>query len=324
MTGGRSATRTLILVLVGLVTVSGLAMAQEPPRTGWGDPDLQGVWDFRTITPLQRPEDLGDKAFLTAEEAAEREQAAVERDIRLWEREAQRTEAGGNVGGYNNFWMDNGTRFIETLRTSLIIDPPNGRFPELTDEGRERARIDRGSFTVELPTTYTDLNTYDRCIQGFNAGPPIAPGGYNQNVQIFQTPTHMVMLTEMVHTTRVIPLDGTPHLDDSVQQWSGDSRGHWEGDTLVVESRNFAQKRAWRGATENMTLVERFRRVDDGTLEYEYTVTDPETWKAPWTVNLPMVKNDLPMFEYACHEGNYSMEAMLGGARTLERQAEGQ
>ena len=317
----RLITSTLALALA-LLAGAGIAMAQEAPTTTWGAPDLQGVWDFRTITPLQRPEDLGDKAFLTAEEAAEREQAAVDRNIAAWERDARRTEAGGNVGGYNNFWMDNGTRVID--RTSLIIDPPNGRYPELTEAGRERARIDRGSFTVELPTTYTDLNTYDRCIQGFNAGPPITPGGYNQNVQIFQTPDHLVMLTEMVHTTRVIPLDGTPHLTDDIQQWSGDSRGRWEGDTLVVETKNFAQKRSWSGTTDGMSLVERFTRVDDGTLDYEFTVTDSATWNAPWTVNLPMVKNELPMFEYACHEGNYSMPQMLGGARSLERQAAGQ
>ena len=307
------------MMAAAVLAVASPVLAQDPPRTGWGDPDLQGVWDFRTITPLQRPEALGEQEFLTAEEAAEREAAAVQRNVELWEADARRTEAGGNVGGYNNFWMDNGTRVID--RTSLIIDPPNGRYPELTEAGGERARIDRGSFTVELPTTYTDLNTYDRCIQGFNAGPPITPGGYNQNVQIFQTPDHLVMLTEMVHTTRVIPLDGTPHLPDDVQQWSGDSRGRWEGDTLVVETKNFAQKRSWRGTTDGMTLVERFTRVDDGTLEYEFTVTDPATWEVPWTVNLPMVKNDLPMFEYACHEGNYSMPQMLGGARALERQS---
>ena len=307
------------MMAAAVLAVASPVLAQDPPRTGWGDPDLQGVWDFRTITPLQRPEALGEQEFLTAEEAAEREAAAVQRNVELWEADARRTEAGGNVGGYNNFWMDNGTRVID--RTSLIIDPPNGRYPELTEAGGERARIDRGSFTVELPTTYTDLNTYDRCIQGFNAGPPITPGGYNQNVQIFQTPDHLVMLTEMVHTTRVIPLDGTPHLTDDVQQWSGDSRGRWEGDTLVVETKNFAQKRSWRGTTDGMTLVERFTRVDDGTLEYVFTVTDPATWEVPWTVNLPMVKNDLPMFEYACHEGNYSMPQMLGGARALERQS---
>ena len=319
MRSGLSALRPLLFAIVGSVALPALTMAQDVPQTPWDAPDLQGVWDFRTITPLQRPEDLGDKAFLTEEEAAQREQGAVDRAVRLWARDARRTEAGGNVGGYNNFWMDPGTNVIGTRRTSLIIDPPNGRFPALTDAGQARQRADRGSFTVESPTTYTDLNTYDRCIQGFNAGPPIAPGGYNQNVQIFQTQDHLVMMTEMVHTVRVIPLDGRPHLGAGVSQWSGDSRGHWEGDTLVVEGTNFAQKRNWRGSTNEMTLVERFRRVDDTTLEYEYTVMDPETWTAPWTVNLPMRLNPEAMFEYACHEGNYSMEAMLGGARAEER-----
>ena len=314
-------TSALMLAVVGLAAIPVMAAAQEVPRTGWGEPDLQGVWDFRTLTPLQRPEDLGDKAFLTAEEAADREQAEIDRNLRLWERGARTTEAGGNVGAYNNFWMDRGTRVIETLRTSLIIDPPTGRLAELTEAGQARARINRGSFTVEFPESYTDLNSYDRCIQGFNAGPPITPGGYNQNVQIFQTPDHLVMLTEMVHTARIIPLDGQPHLDDRVQQWSGDSRGRWEGDMLVVETRNFAEKRAWRGSTDNMTLVERFRRLDADTLEYEFTVTDLDNWKAPWTVNLLMVRSDLQLFEYACHEGNYAMPNILAGARALEPEA---
>ena len=218
--------------------------------------------------------------------------------------------------------MDNGTRVIE--RTSLVIDPPNGRLPETTDAARERRRNSPGSFTVEFPQSYIDLSTYDRCLLGFNAGPPITPAAYNQNMQIFQTPDHLVVLTEMVHTARVIPLQGQPHLDDSMRQWSGDSRGRWEGDTLVVETKNFEAVRGWRATTENMTLVERFRRVDESTLEYEFTVTDPETWTSPWTANLPMVRNDLPMFEYACHEGNYSMPQMLGGARALEQQSGGQ
>ena len=315
--------RVFAVAVVGLVACSGIAAAQEAPRTGWGDPDLQGVWDFRTLTPLQRPEDLGDKAFLTAEEATQREQEEFDRNLRLWEQEARTAVAGDNVGAYNNFWMDRGTTVIETRRTSLVIDPPNGRLPELTEEGQARAQIPLGSFRVEFPETYTDLSTYDRCIQGFNAGPPITPGGYNQNVQIFQTPRHMVMLTEMVHTVRVIPLDGQPHLDDRVGQWSGDSRGRWEGDTLVVETKNFLQKRAWRGSSDRMTLVERFRRVDEDTLEYEFTVTDPGTWSTPWTVNLPMAKSDLQLFEYACHEGNYSMPNILGGARALEQEAAG-
>ena len=323
MTGARSTMRPMSLAGVVLVALPALGMAQEAPRTVWGEPDLQGVWDFRTITPLERPEDLGDKAFLTEEEAAQREQGAVDRDITLWNKEAQQTEAGGNVGGYNNFWMDRGTNVVGTRRTSLIIDPPNGRLPESTEAGTERAREDRGSFTFASPSTYTDLNTFDRCIQGFNAGPPIISGGYNQNVQLFQTPDHLVLLTEMVHTVRVIPIDGHPFIDDGIHQWSGDSRARWEGQTLVVETANFDIKRSWRGSTGEMRLEERFTRIDADTLDYEFTVTDPGTWTAPWTVNLPMRRSELGMFEYACHEGNYSMEAMLAGARADDRNAAG-
>ena len=321
MTRARSTVRPLIFVLAGMLALPALAVAQDTPRTAWGAADLQGVWDFRTITPLQRPEDLGDKAFLTEEEASEREQAAVDRAIRLWNREAQRTEAGGSVGGYNNFWMDQGTRVIGTRRTSLIIDPPNGRMPEMTEAGRARRAAGRGSFSDEIPASYTDLSNADRCLMGFNAGPPITPGGYNQNVQIFQTPDHVVLLTEMVHTVRVVPLDERPALGDRLAQWSGDSRGHWEGDTLIVETANFDTDRNWRGSSTDVRVVERFTRMDADTLEYEYTVTDPDTWAAPWTVNLPMVRSDLPLFEYACHEGNYAMETMLTGARTDERAA---
>ena len=324
MTGGRSTLRPLSWAFVVLVAWPALTMAQDVPQTAWGAPDLQGVWDFRTITPLERPENLGDKAFLTQEEAAQREQGAVDRATRLWDSEARRTEAGGNVGGYNNFWMDQGTNVIGTRRTSLIIDPPNGRLPEVTQTGRARAAANRGSFSSDLPASYTDLSNSDRCLMGFNAGPPITPAAYNQNVQLFQTPDHLVMLTEMVHTVRVIPLDGTPPLVEGLRQLSGDSRGHWEGKTLVVETANFEARRDWRGSTEGMRLVERFTRVDADTLEYEFTVTDPETWDAPWTVNLPMRRNEFQMFEYACHEGNYSMEAMLGGARADERAEGGQ
>ncbi len=311
----------LLFALAGALALPGLAMAQDAPTTAWGAPDLQGVWDFRTITPLQRPEDLGDKAFLTEEEAAERENAAIERDVELWEADARRTEAGGSVGGYNNFWMDRGTRVVGTRRTSLITDPPNGRLPEMTDEGRARQAAGRGSFGTEIQASYTDFSNADRCLMGFNAGPPITPGGYNQNVQIFQTEDEVVLLTEMVHTVRVVPLDERPELDESLAQWSGVSRGFWDGDTLVVQTANFDVDRNWRGASADMRLEERFTRVDGDTLEYEYTVNDPDTWVAPWTVNLPMVRSDLPLFEYACHEGNYSMETMLTGARTEDAAA---
>ncbi len=305
------------------------AGAQDSLRTAWGDPNLGGVWDFRTITPLERPEEFADREFLTAEEAARAEQEVVDRNQDLLEREAERTEAAdqvdrrsdGSPGFYNNFWLDRGTRTIGTLRTSLVIDPPNGQVPELSPEGQERADA-RRAYREEHPAdTYVDRSTSDRCLLGFNAGPPITPGGYNQNMQVFQTPDHVALVTEMVHTHRIVPLDDRPALNEDMRQWSGSSRGYWDGDTLVIETRHFNNARRWRGTTGNMTLVERLTRLDEDTLEYEYTVTDPETWVSPWTASIPMRLADEPMYEYACHEGNYSMEGILAGARADEAEA---
>ena len=312
--------------VAAIVMISSLgpvpAVAQtEIPHTAWGQPDLHGVWDFRSITPMQRPEDLGDQEFLTEEEAAELEQAAAERDLTAWNRAARRTEAGGNVGAYNAFWMDRGLKTVGTRRTSLIVDPPNGRYPDVTTEGQERADARREYARAHPADGPEDFSSGVRCILGFNAGPPFTPSAYNNNMQLFQTPDHVVIMTEMVNTARVIPIDGGPHLPDDVLQWSGDSRGHWEGETLVIETRNFAPKRKWRGTTDKMHLVERLTRVDGGTLLYEFTVTDPEVWTSPWTAAVPLVLNPEPMYEYACHEGNYSMPVMLGGTRA-EEQAE--
>ena len=294
----------------------------DSPRTAWGAPDLQGVWDFRTITPLERPEELGEQEFLTEEEAANREQAAVDRDVELWEAEARRTEAGGNIGAYNNFWMDRGTTVVETRRTSLIVDPPNGRLPALSEDGRRRAD-ERQVRRAEHPAdSWLDRSSYDRCILGFNQGPPMTPGGYNQNMQLFQTPDHVVVLNEMVHDSRIIPIDGRPR--PGIDSWTGESRGRWEGDTLVVETVDFSARHSWRGTTPGRHLIERFTRVDEDTLLYEFTVTDPGTWTAPWTAQVPMRLNELPLFEYACHEGNYSLEGILAGARADERKAAAQ
>ena len=319
-----------MIVVVAVMALSAVPVAaQTVPRTAWGEPDLRGVWDFRTITPMQRPEDLGEKEFLTEEEAADLEKEAVDRDADLWNRPALKTTAGGNVdrgedgapGFYNNFWLDRGTKIVGTRRTSLIVDPPNGRMPDLTPNG-ERLRDERREYLQEHPAdSWLDRSTSDRCLLGFNAGPPITPLGYNQNMQLFQTPDHVVVLTEMVHTARVVPLDGRPALSGSIRQWSGDSRGHWEGDTLVVETANFNGERRWRGSTENMKLVERFTRIDADTLEYEFTVTDPETWTSSWTASLPMRLADEPMYEYACHEGNYAMPGILAGQRAADKAA---
>ena len=316
------------LVTLGLFSSTPVA-AQDAPRTAWGAPDLQGVWDFRTITPLERPEALGDQAFLTEEEAANLEQEVVDRNVELANRAARRTQVTQSVdrgeegapGFYNNFWLDRGTRTIGTRRTSLVVDPPNGRLPEMSPAGRERTTARREYLREHPADSWLDRSAFDRCILGFNAGPPITPGGYNQNLQVFQTPDHVVLITEMVHTVRVVPLDGRPALPGHVRQWSGDSRGRWEGDTLVIETSHFNNQRRWRGTTPGMTLVERLTRVDADTLAYEYTVDDPETWTRPWTASIPMRRSDEPLYEYACHEGNYSMPGILGGHRADEAAA---
>ena len=320
-----------VAVLITLVSLQAAPAAAQTAavQTAWGQPDLRGLWDFRTITPLERSDELGDQAFFTEEEAANLEQEVVDRNLRLSTRPAERTVAAdqvdtrddGTPGFYNNFWLDQGTRAVGTRRTSLIIDPPNGQIPALTPNGQERADA-RQAYRREHPAdSWLDRSTSDRCLLGFNAGPPLNPGGYNQNLQIFQTPDHIVLLTEMVHTVRVVPLDGRPSLGDDIRQWSGDARGHWDGATLVVETSNFRGERRWRNSTAGATLVERFTRVDNDTLNYEYTVTDPETWTRPWTASIPLRRTDVPMFEYACHEGNLSMDGILAGQRAQDTAA---
>ncbi len=304
-----------VLLVLG-VTAAG-AQTLEPPRLADGKPDLQGVWDFRTITPLQRPERLGDREFLTQEEAATLEQEAISRDERLLLAAARRTEAGGSVGAYNNFWMDRGTRTIDTRRTSLIVDPPNGRIPPLTAAGQARADARRAHRAEHPADSWLDRSTFDRCILGFNTGPPMTPGGYNQNMQVFQTEDTVVILNEMVHDSRIIPIDGSAR--NGIKSWTGESRGHWEGDTLVIETVNLTDKTRWRGSSETMALVERLTRQDNDTLVYEFTVTDPDTWTQPWSAEIPMRRGEEPLYEYACHEGNYSMEGILSGARADER-----
>jgi hypothetical protein len=305
------------------------AQNSKPPRTAWGKPDLTGVWDFRTITPLERPANLADKEFLTEEEAAKAEQDVVERNRRIDERPAERTTAGGNVdtradgtpGFYNNFWLDGGTKPVGTRRTSLVIDPPNGRVPALTPAAQKRVE-ERRAYLKEHPAdSYEDRSASDRCILGFNAGPPLTPGGYNQNMQVVQTRDHVVLMTEMVHTARIVPLDGRPQLNASFRQWSGEARGRWEGDTLVIETTNFKEERRWRGSTANMKLIERLTLLDPDTLEYKYTVIDPDTWTSPWTAAIPLRRTTEPMYEYACHEGNHSMVGILSGQRAADREA---
>ena len=325
---------TAVSIAVCLVAVAAVgavpAEAQtDPPRTAWGAPDLGGVWDFRSITPMQRPEDLADQDFLTEEAAAALEQRAIDRQNRFLSLPAQRTEAGDNVdrrpdggnGSYNHTWLDSGTQTVGTRRTSLIVDPPNGRYPTMTADGQARTAARAAHRRVQPADSWEDFSTYDRCILGFNAGPPMNPSAYNNNMQLFQTPDHVALVTEMVHTVRVVPLDGRSALDASLLQWSGDSRGRWEGDTLVIETANFDPRRQWRSTTGSMRLTERLTRVDGETLLYEVTVDDAGTWERPWTFEVPMRRLEEDMWEYACHEGHHSMPLMLGGARVLEAEA---
>jgi hypothetical protein len=328
--------RVLAFVSVAAVLVALVFSAAAPAtaqtkvsRTAWGQPDLQGIWDFRTITPLERPENLAGREFLTQEEAAKLEKEVVDRNTLLDSRAAERTTPGGNVdrradgspGFYNNFWLDGGTKPVASRRTSLVVDPPNGKVPAVTENGERRAEARRAYLKEHPADSWLDRSTSDRCLVGFNAGPPLTPGGYNQNLQLFQTADYVALLTEMIHTVRIVPLDGRPRLSDGIRQWSGDSRGHWEGDTLVVETSNFNDERRWRGSSKDMKLVERFTRIDADTLEYTYTVTDPATWTRPWTASIPLRRSNLPLYEYACHEGNYSMPHILSGQRAVDRAA---
>ena len=328
------------VLLVVCVTSADAQTAFEPPRLSDGKPDLQGVWDFRTLTPLERPENLADTAVLTAEEAAEIEAQDAARTAEANAPSELRTEplpVGGNIGAYNSYWVDQGARIVDDQRTSLIVDPLDGRLPAL----QPGIELDVLSLGEDLPgvrpvrvraagigtNSYEDRGLSERCLLGFNSGPPIVPVGYNQNIQIFQTPDHVVILNEMVHDVRVVPLNvtGRDPLPDSVRQWMGSSRGHWDGDTLVVETRNFTDKTASfnpsvataAGSGTTLHLTERFRRVADDTLLYEYTVEDAMTFTQPFTAALPMKRGDA-MFEYACHEGNYGLFNMLSGARVAE------
>ena len=325
-----------IIMGLSIGAANGQTPESAPPRTSWGAPDLQGVWDFRTITTLERPEDLAGREFLTAEEAAAYEEGQSRRQNRDLINSAQgglqyAPEADGGVVPYNEFWYDRGTSVISSRRTSLIIDPPDGRLPKLTPEAQQSADAQREIGREEQrgrprANSYEDRDHGDRCIQHVKAGPPISPGGYNNNMQLFQTPGHIAILNEQIHDVRIIPVAGPPHLGHQIQQWMGDSRAHWDGETLVVETTNFNGKhdqigRPGLSSGERLTLTERFTRLDAETLIYEYTVSDPATWVSPWTAQVPMKKNPDLLYEYACHEGNYSMATVLRGARLEEKAA---
>ena len=280
-----------------------------------GHPDLQGVWNFSTATPMERPQDLAGQETLTAEEAAAWEQQLAETRAA---NESEREDAplGARLGYSVRIWFEHGHTLSEQ-RTSLVIDPPNGRIPAVRPEVAARAEL-RSLLRGRHAHGPEDRGASERCLLGFNSGPPMTPSAYNNNVQLFQTADHVVILNEMVHNARIVPLDGRPHLPAHLRQWVGNSRASWDGDTLVIETRNFLGETSLRGSSANLHLVERFRRAGPDTLVYEFTVNDPTSWTRPWTAQVLMTRTDEPLYEYACHEGNYSMPSSLSGARAME------
>lgn len=293
--------------------------AWTAPRTPDGHPDLQGIWSNATVTPLERPSEFAGKDVLTDQEAAEFATSVVQRT------NGDRRDGAGTdtdvARAYNDFWYDRGTRTIKTHRTSLIVDPPDGRIPPLTPEAQKRMAARAESRRLHPADGPEDRGLSERCLNWRTAGPPMVPSAYNNNYQIIQTPDTVVIFNEMIHDARIIPMDGRPHAPQNIRLWLGDSRGHWEGDTLVIETTNLTGKTAFQGATENMRLTERFTRVDPDTLLYQFTVTDPAAFTRPWTAQIPSVKTDGPIFEYACHEGNYGMFGILSSARAEEKAA---
>jgi hypothetical protein len=316
----RFSSRRALYVLLGFalpVTLTAQAEKRAVPkapaktaaisRTADGKPDLQGVWDFAQLTPFERPNALaGKSSFATDDDAEEFAQQRIETSNK------DRRDGGAAADlerAYNDFWWDFGKRVAK--QTSLVTDPADGRVPPLTAAAQARFS-QRGPQRYDNPE---DRPLAERCILGFNSGPPMIPSAYNNNMQFVQTRDYVMIHNEMIHSARVIDLRRQAHLSKDVRSLTGDSIGHWEGDTLVVDTTNFLKEGGFRGASANMHLIERFSLDDQDTLRYQFTVNDPATWTAPWTASIPMTRTDQLMFEYACHEGNHALENVLKGGR---------
>ena len=309
---------TSLLISFLIFGCAGNSMAQVP-LTKWGKPSLQGNLDFRTVTLFQRPAAFADQEFLTAEEVEEFEAAVLAgREARaIAEFDGEYDQQDLDVG-YNQFYLDQGTSMTTTMRTSQLIYPESGRMPAMTERGRETAQYFR---VLQSPSPYgpEDRNLYDRCILGFNAGPPMRSGAYNNIMKLVQTEEHIAILVEMVNDHRVIPTGGGgDDLPEDMRLWKGDSKGYWEGDTLVVTTKNFTHLSRFSGTGQNMILTERFTRLDENRLEYEWTVEDPEMFEDKFTAVVEMQLTQDDVYEYACHEANYAMPLMLSGARKQE------
>ncbi len=310
----------------GLAAASVVAVAVASAAAGTearmpvvqGQRDLQGIWSNATITPLERPKDLAGKEFFTEAEAIAYEKRVLEESNK--DRRDGTPEA--DVGrAYNDSWWDRGTKVVSTRRTSIIVDPPDGKIPPLTPQA-QKAVSARVAVSQRPAGGPEDRGLPERCILWPTAGPPMLSSAYNNNYQILQTPGYVVIFIEMIHDVRIIPLDGRPHLPGNIRQWMGDPRGHWEGNTLVVDSTNFTAKNPFRGSDRNLHLIERFTRTDPDTILYRFTVDDPTAFTRTWTGEVPLTKTPGPIYEYACHEGNYSMTNILSGARAEDKAAE--
>ena len=315
------ASELIVVALLTAVNVAGQEPAKPwtPKHTPDGQPDLQGFWSNTSITPMERPAALAGKEFYT-----EQEQAEIEKRAKI----PQSVEVrGGTVAHYDfvQFGLDlTQAKRALNRRTSLVVDPPDGRIPPLLPEARKRA-ADRAAARKRMGGPYDgpeNRGLQERCILTGAEGPPMLPEGYNSNLQIVQTPGYVAILQEEIHDVRLIPLDGRPHIGPGIRLLRGDSRGHWEGDTLVVDTTNFTDRTNFRGSSEALHLVERFRRLDEDTLVYQFTVEDPTTWARPWTAELPMAKIKGPLYEFACHEGNYGLANSLSAARAQEKAQE--
>jgi len=309
-------TPTALLTSIYLTCTAITANGQsEIARNEFGHPDFQGTYTFRTITPLNRPRELEHLEVLTPEQAEEWE--AYEN--RRQNRDLIIDSVGGagyppGVISYNEFWYERGVETIADRRTSLIYDPPNGRTPPFNDAGRERAAIRRENNRLSIGPESRSLA--DRCLMGFVGGPPMVPGTYNNNVQIVQTKDHIIIHNEMIHEARIIRYDDEHHTKQL--KWVGDSIARWEGDTLVINTQNYYFHTGWGGTSDQLRVEERITRIDENTLDYDFTVEDPLQWDEPWSARLPLRRTDQPLYEYACHEGNHGLAGILAGWRRYE------
>ncbi len=326
-----------MLFVVGVMVAAVSPRAQSPPlvadtwtapRTADGHPDLQGIWTTHTFTPLARPARYADQEFLTDKEAAELSALLAQDNVDPLaagifgasdEERRQRVVQNDPTHYDNALWLSTpDVKPLSSNRTSLIVDPPDGKIPALTPEGRQRAAARRGAAGFD---SYENRPLAERCLMWPHEGPPMLPPPYNDVLQIMQTPGYVVVQRELATEPRLIATSGQPHLSAHIRQWAGDSRGRWEGDTLVVDTTNFNDRGTFQSTSSSLHVVERFTRVSVDRILYQFTVDDPNTWTRPWSAEIPMLRIQGPLYEYACHEGNYGLPHILSGARFAEKEA---